>query len=286
MEGALRKDNLESHITTATLSDMSFLLNAAKSEGWNPGLFDSIPFYFTDPSGFFIEKLNDKPIGCISAPIYNEAYGFMGFYIVLPEYRSKGYGLKLWNHAINYLGNRVIGLDGVVAQQNNYKKSGFTFFYNNIRYSGKVKGILSKSVVPIDAIPFKILVEYDSKIYGLNRAIFLQHWITLRNSYGFAKTQSNKVLGYGIIRKCEIGYKVGPLFADNSETANEIFLSLLSMCEDKEVFLDVPEINKEAIKLANQYNLQKVFETARMYKGTPPKQQLNHVFGVTTFELG
>ena len=33
---------------------------------------------------------------------------------------------------------RVIGLDGVVAQQENYRKSGFELAYANIRYGGTV----------------------------------------------------------------------------------------------------------------------------------------------------
>jgi hypothetical protein len=32
--------------------------------------------------------------------------------------------------------------------------------------------------------------------------------------------------------------------------------------------------------------LKPVFQTARMYKGVPPKQDLGKIFGVTTFELG
>ena len=35
-------------------------------------------------------------------------------------------------------GARTVGLDGVVAQQENYKKSGFVLAYPNIRYGGRV----------------------------------------------------------------------------------------------------------------------------------------------------
>ena len=35
-------------------------------------------------------------------------------------------------------GPRVIGLDGVVAQQQNYRKSGFELAYANVRYGGIV----------------------------------------------------------------------------------------------------------------------------------------------------
>ncbi len=47
--------------------------------------------------------------------------------------RGRGYGLGIRNAAIAHAGTRVIGLDGVAAQQENYKKSGFALAYANVR---------------------------------------------------------------------------------------------------------------------------------------------------------
>lgn len=276
----------KSTITQATLSDMRYLLDSAKCEGWNPGLSDAVPFYFTDPQGFFIERIGNQTIGCISAVAYNNFYGFLGFYIVEPEFRRQGYGIKIWDHAIAYLGDRVIGLDGVVSQQNNYRKSGFIFYYNNIRYEGKAKGRSSQDLQTLDTIPFPSLLEYDSKIVGFNRAIFLQHWITMPNSYGLAKIDGDKLTGYGLIRRCDRGYKIGPLFADDQQIANQVYLGLVAPYENSDIFLDVAQTNSNAIHLAQHHGLKSIFETARMYKGTPPQQRIENIFGVTSFELG
>ena len=273
-------------IEPAALHEMDFLLTLAKAEAWNPGLSDALPFHSTDPNGFFIGKLDGKMIGCISAVAYNEDYGFMGLYIMLPEYRGLGYGLKLWQHAVNYLGKRNIGLDGVVAQQNNYRKSGFELYYNNIRFSGKGKGKFSEELQNINDIPFQTLIDFDTPIFGIDRTRFLQPWIKMPNAFGLAKSINGKLTGYGLIRQCQNGYKIGPLFAQNSLIAEEIFLSLMAKSDRAEIFLDVVQKNDEAVKLAQKYHFQKVFETARMYKGVPPKQQLSQIFGITTFELG
>lgn len=61
-------------VEQAALDEMKFLLDCAKAEGWNPGLSGAVPFYYTDPYGFFIAKLGNKPIGCISAVAYNNSY--------------------------------------------------------------------------------------------------------------------------------------------------------------------------------------------------------------------
>jgi GNAT superfamily N-acetyltransferase len=273
-------------IEKANKHDMEFILTLAGAEGWNPGLDDAVPFYEADPDGFFIGKLGGKKIGCISAVAYDNVYGFMGLYIVLPEYRGQGYGWKLWQHAVEYLGDRCIGLDGVVAQQENYKKSGFIFFYNNIRFGGKVQGRLSKELCSIKEISFQSLLDFDTRIFGVDRARFLHPWIQAPHAFGFAKMIDHRLAGYGWIRRCGNGYKIGPLFAENKAIANEIFLALAANTKGSEVFLDVVQTNKDAMQMAQEHHLNKVFETARMYKGKPPKQRLDQVFGVTTFELG
>lgn len=273
-------------IEHATLTEMNFFLDMAKAEGWNPGLDDAVPFYDTDPNGFFIGKIRNKMIGCISAVAYNNHDGFLGFYIIAPQYRGEGYGLQLWNHALSYLGNRSIGLDGVVAQQPNYKKSGFQFHHNNIRYGGKIRGKASKDLIPINAIPFQTLLDFDTSVFGIERTRFLRSWIAMPNALGLGKVVQNQLKGYGIIRKCEIGYKIGPLFADSLSTAREIFSALGQNINESDIFLDVVQTNPEAVQLAQENGLKASFETARMYKGTPPPQQSEKIFGITSFELG
>ena len=40
-----------------SLQEMSFAINAARLEGWNPGLFDADCFYHADPNGFLMAKI-------------------------------------------------------------------------------------------------------------------------------------------------------------------------------------------------------------------------------------
>src|SRR2546423_3453807 len=110
----------------------------AAVEGWNPGLADAACFASVDPEGFFIAELDGLPAATISCVNYDARFSFLGFYMVREDLRGRGYGLRIWNAAIAHAGPRVIGLDGVVAQQDNYKKSGFQLAYANVRYGGTV----------------------------------------------------------------------------------------------------------------------------------------------------
>lgn len=274
-------------IRNATRGEMIFFVDVAKNEGWNPGLEDASPFFDTDPDGFFVALLDGKIIGSISAVAYNSHFGFMGFYIILPEFRGQGYGYQLWSHAIRYLGNRTIGLDGVVEQQNNYAKSGFQFAYNNIRFAGKLKKTHGNPhLKEVGASSFDALIDYDASIFCFKRERFLKKWLTMANSHTLMKRANDEILGYGVVRRCYNGFKIGPLFANDAPTAQELFEGLVHSAGEGMIFLDVPQINSEAMKLAEIYHLKPSFQTARMYKGAAPKQELEKVFGVTSFELG
>jgi len=275
-------------IRTMTRNDLDTAIEWAAKEGWNPGLYDAESFFFTDPNGFFIGFLNDEPISCISAVAYDNTFGFLGFYIVKPKYRGQGYGIQIWNRAIDYLDKQNIGLDGVVEQQDNYKKSGFKLAYSNIRYEGKSKKTNKKNnIVDLNKISFSELKKYDDALFPTTRHKFLHSWTKQPESTALGIKKNGKLSGYGMIRKCRTGYKIGPLFADSVNLSKDLFDSLVNNVKERStIYLDVPEVNLKAIKMAKDYGMKKVFGTARMYTKKEPKLPLNKIFGVTTFELG
>lgn len=289
----LAKRNLKNvsqyEIRTAQRHELDFAIALAAAEGWNPGLHDADCFYNTDPNGFLIGYLDGQPISCISAVSYGGTFGFIGFYIVKPEYRGQGYGIQIWKAAIDRLAGHNIGLDGVVEQQPNYIKSGFKLAYRNIRYEGVAQpsSDACPQVIPLTTVPIGELCRYDRAFFPTDRPTFLKGWIQLPESTGFAWVEDHQLRGYGVVRQCRQGYKIGPLFADTPAIADAIFLHLSSSIEaGSPIFLDIPEVNAAAVDLVQRYNMHKVFETARMYTQVEPSLAIDRLFGVTTFELG
>ena len=269
-----------------SLQEMSFAINAARLEGWNPGLFDADCFYHADPNGFLMAEIEGNTVGCISAVAYNDNYGFIGFFLVDPKYRGQWHGIRLGKVALEYLGDRNVGLDGVLEKQVAYQNFGFNYAYKNIRFEGKAKSKKSLAALPIANVDFNKLLEYDRKIFLFPRTEFLRRWIAQVDSVGYYLENKDHLVGYGILRKCVTGYRVGPLFADNEAIAIEILEALISNISGEVYYLDIPEPNTKALKVAEQFNLHKVFETARMYSKEIPNVPLHKVFGITTFELG
>jgi GNAT superfamily N-acetyltransferase len=268
--------------------EISIAIDWAAAEGWNPGLSDAACFAAPDAQGFFVGEIDGEPVATISCVDYDDRFAFLGFYMVRADLRGSGHGLRIWNAAIAHAGARVIGLDGVVAQQDNYRKSGFQLAYANIRYGGIAAAPFRPpaDVVALDKIPFANVEADDASVFPARRSAFLRAWINTPDHLGRALVRDGKLAAWGVIRPCRTGHKIGPLVADDRAAAEAIVQALLASANIGEVFLDVPAVSPEAIALAEALGLKPVFETARMYTGPIAPLRIDRVFGVTSFELG
>jgi len=268
--------------------ELSFAIDLAANEGWNPGLRDGECFHAADPGGFLIGELRDEPVGCISAVSYGGRYGFIGLYIVRPEYRGLGYGLRLWQGAMARLQGHNVGLDGVVAQQANYARSGFRLAYANVRYRGRAEtAAIHPSVAPANEASFEAIAVLDRKVFPERRDAFLRCWLAQPNAGAYVAREDDRLTGYAVVRPCREGWKIGPLVAQSPVVAERLYQAAAAHVPKGEtIFVDIPKANAAAQSLPATFGLEASFETARMYTGPDPAIELSKLFGVTTFELG
>jgi Acetyltransferase (GNAT) domain len=267
--------------------EVTLAVDWAAAEGWNPGLADASCFAAAAPDGFLLGELAGAPAAILSVVNYDERFSFLGFYIVRPDLRGRGLGLRIWQAGMARAGSRAIGLDGVVAQQDNYRKSGFVFAYNNIRYGGWVAPLpkTMANTVSLTEVPFDLITRDDTTVFPATRPKFLCTWIAAPGHVGRALIRDKRLVAWGVIRPCRTGRKIGPLIADDRDAAETVFAALVGP-GGGQVFLDVPQPNAAAVALATAHEFAPVFETARMYSGPIRSISLQRVFGVTTFELG
>ena len=170
---------------------------------------------------------------------------------------------------------RVIGLDGVVAQQENYRKSGFRLAYANVRYGGTVAvpSAPPAGVIPLADVPFAAVEADDATVFPAPRPAFLRAWIDAPGHVGRALVRDGRLAAWGVIRPCRTGCKIGPLVADDRAAAETVFAALLAAAGGGEVFLDVPERQpRRRSRSRRSHGLAPVFETARMYTGADPRR--------------
>lgn len=274
------------------LNGVKTLVQWADEEGWNPGPHDAEAYFNTDPDGFYGYFQEDTMIGGGSIVSYNREFGFMGFFIVKPEYRSLGIGRSLWYQRRDTLLSRLnkgaaIGMDGVIAMQDFYRKGGFQIAFRDERYEriGSAFNTHPKisSILPEDKAA---VLAYDKQGFGFARPQFMAAWLKLPGNKTFKYLENGTLKGFAIVRKANTGYKICPLFADNDTVAEELYKACLNACINEPVYLDIPVINRGAVNLIKKYQAKYVFECARMYYGTPPEMPIDKVYGITTFELG
>ena len=274
---------------TMTRDEVALAVDWAAQEGWNPGLHDAATFHAADAQGFFAGVQDGEPVASISVVKYGAGFAFLGLYIVRPGFRGRGLGWALWQHGMASAARRQVGLDGVVAQQDNYRKSGFALAWRNVRFEGSGGGTVAPDprLVRLDTLAFEMVRAYDQPFFPADRGAFLSAWIAQADATGIGWVDHGALHGYGVIRPCRSGWKIGPLFADTEAIAQALFASLVSHASPHEaVYLDLPESNAAALALARRHGMRRVFETARMYTGRPPAVPMERLYGQTSIELG
>ncbi|MER9866471.1 GNAT family N-acetyltransferase [Mesorhizobium sp. M0136] len=274
-------------IRTLALEEVETLVDWAAAEGWNPGLNDAALFQAADPQGFIGAFVDGELAAGISAVAYGENFGFIGLYICRPDRRGQSHGKAVWDAGMARLGNRTIGLDGVVEQQANYRSMGFAPAYRTIRFVGlpNVPAAVGSDICTIGPDFVPDILDYDRRFFPGPRQSFLEHWLRPPHM-ALAMVKDGAIAGYGVARRCRDGCKVGPLFADNLDTASRLFAALAQMCGPGNVHLDIPETSGQFVDLLSSAGLQPGFETARMYRGKAPQLTQSGVYAITTLELG
>ena len=277
-----------------TEAEAARLVELGRDEGWNPGLHDARIFWETDPEAFIAAELDDELIGGGTIVSYDGAFGFMGLFIVRPEFRGRGLGSQLWHARVRLLQSRLqagaaIGMDGVFEMQDWYAAGRLPLrpSLHPLRGHRRGRGARLRGWCPRSEVPFERLAAYDRRCFPAPRERFLRAWLEQPEEPGPGSvSMADRCTASESIRRCGTGGKIGPLFADDADVAEELYTALAAYLPGEPVYLDVPEINAWAMGLARRHRMHEVFGTARMYLGPRPDFAESRVYGITTFELG
>jgi hypothetical protein len=145
-----RKDKDENGVwyRFAKKDDLSQLVQFPIAEGWNPGceFLEGSLFDLIEPDSLIVGDFNGEIVSCIVGLKHGEKYGWIGLYICKKELRGKNIGYTTWKKCLDVClkGVDCLGLDGVPARQDTYRKSGFGIkTWNSVRYRGIIKDLAS-----------------------------------------------------------------------------------------------------------------------------------------------
>ncbi len=285
-------------------SDIPLVTSWSRKEGFAPGSGDLSIYRHTDKQGLWVAWLDRQPIGCIAGVRYNNAYGFIGLFLVVPEFRGNGYGLELWKHALQHLHDLpCIGLEAALNRVNDYSSWGFVSSSPTTRWQwvgeDELRGGKSNAAnhqldglmtLEGEEIPSSAIQAYDSKREPSPRPHFLSDWLEHSSGNVLALMDSDGTChGFGRIRPCLLqdgdGWRIGPLLADTPELADFLLRRLVKK-HPGTVLLDSPGLNPFAKTLLENLGFQEVSQTLRMYRGDQPPTPMSEVYGLACLELG
>lgn len=269
-----------------TAEELATVLDWAAEEGWNPGLDDAAAFYAADPEGFFVAEVAGTLAAAISVVNHSESFAFLGLYICRPAYRGRGVGYALWRHALEHAGSRTVGLDGVPAQQENYRRSGFVLAGETLRFEGAVAPLSAAQVRAARPDEFPILAEMEAEANGYTKARFAAAWLApaaTRKTLVFSNGEAPE--GFVTIRQCRQGHKIGPLIASDIDMAIALIHAAAAHAGAGRMVVDVPSDAAELTEFCRSLEMGCAFNTARMYRGPVPEPGRN-MRTIATLELG
>ena len=307
--------------------DPEFPTKLALSESWDVGPHDFACVYESKlPLISFIGELHSDERGPIkmahvNCMQYPGHFTFFGGHLVDKKYRGKGYGLKIGTQAWRSVDTttHTVGTDSSPEMADKYEKnhSGLKPAWINqhaFLSLEKVAKVFSAvtipseiSVKPIQEVDLERLCDYDTSVFGAPRRTFLEKWISIPGSLGWAATDGNgELLGYCATRQvyrnggANMGLNVSPLFADDQQIARVLLKEAADAYlandtnEHAKMSIVVPKGengNASAVQvIENELNAEyhkDGFFSIRLYtKGPPPNMQMKKIFGLTSLSFG
>jgi GNAT superfamily N-acetyltransferase len=267
-------------------------------EGWNIGLHDSEIYYKIDPIGHHIVKANES-IASLSLIKHSSTFFTLGPFIVHKSYRGQGVGETLWNVALSRMNQEHpdahIALYSVSEQVERYKKAGFVPVLNIQRWYINSNQLIYPSMSDKCTLITNKLIpsvsEYYQNHYVTNRELLFKNLLLKPETNGLVFMDDNVIKGFGFIRPCVRGFRIGALVADTSEIAQTLIAGLLVFAQSAPVFIDVPGSNPHGINCMNAFHAVRApqEDTIMMIKGTGYssylKQREQH-YGLFSLEIG
>jgi hypothetical protein len=278
-------------ITPMRENEMDILDGWAAAEGWNPGLSDLRIARHADPEAFIALRDGETLAGGGSIFSYDGCFGFMGLFIMRADLRRKGLGTALWHWRRDALLRRLqpgaaIGMDGVFEMVPFYEKGGFRAVYRHLRYQGIATGRRSSRVIALSMADFDDIENFDRTFVPAPRTAFLEGWLGQTEAHIAGIREGGWIVAYGVARRCRVGFKIGPLFAERADLAADVLGDLMASIAGQQVQIDVPEPNAPALDIVNSFDLSMSFGCVRLYHGPDPKLPVERIFGVTSLEFG
>jgi len=242
-----------------TISDLP-QVKLLQPDGWpditaNFSFFNDVDFCFP-----FVGEVGTEIVGLANC-LLNEDSGWISHIIVSERFRNQGFGYKLTQHVMNFLSDKNISTQLLIATQMGeklYEKLGFkkSALYNF--YKGeKLTCSKNENIRSVKSSDFDDILKLDYSISGEYRKNMLQHYIS--SGFVYEENKSKILSGYYIP---ELGD--GVILASNENAGIELLKFKHSQKVCKTI---LPELNHTGNKILKESGFEIYNQSYRMVYG-------------------
>ena len=230
--------------------EVEAVMPLSSEAGWNQ-LSADWRFMLSVGEGAGVRGKGDRWIGSGLMLPQGRCVAWISMVLVDGSHRRRGIGGALLEHCFERAERQgsIAGLDATEIGRPVYLRYGFRDVYPLRRWRLDRQPDRSSlpaalSVAPINSSDFGEVVCYDRPRSGLEREHVLAHLLHRRPRLAFAARRSDILVGYVLARDGRLATQIGPVVADNAETA--VALIALAMHTGAPPYiLDVPDAHTQ-----------------------------------------
>jgi GNAT superfamily N-acetyltransferase len=262
-------------------ADIADGLKLCRKANWNQLEADWQVFLQHSPEACMVATYEGQIVGTVTTIRYQDSFSWIGMVLVDPDFRRQGIGQELLQKALQLLqAEETVKLDATPAGREVYLKLNFVDEYPLTRMNRVLRGEMPHSTrgKAIQKEDLSRLVEFDSKIFGANRSSLLQWMWENAPEFAFLIEDGIEIKGYAMGRYGHDFIHIGPVIAQNIDTAQDLLIAALKKCAGSPVILDVLHFEPEWIAwlkdigFTEQRNFIRMFRGTNRFKGVPENQ--------------
>ncbi len=253
-----------------------------EAAGWNQTETDWLSLMRLAPETCFGLECDGSLVATTTAVIYERKLAWIGMVLTDPDYRRRGFGRALMEHALAALAERQvewIKLDATEMGARLYRVLGFDDEQPIERWCKPAGGSTGSAV--IQAANW---LSLDRPAFGADRSALLAELSPL----GAASIAGE---AYAMGRPGSKAAYFGPCVSRSPQGARELLVWFLACHAHEPAYWDLLPANTEAVRLARAFGFEPLRRLVRMVRrgrpgAAPPERDDARVFAIAGFEYG
>ncbi|MFH0848574.1 MAG: GNAT family N-acetyltransferase [archaeon] len=253
-----------------TVDDYSFAVRVANVEGWDYEIQDLARFANIFPEGLLLAEEETRKLGWMLAGVYGNLM-WIGSLVVQSDARGRGIGSSLMENAMEYAREKRVQTVALYSHPQAtafYSKLGFVSHGTYVSYQGTSENV-KETNVGIRKPEIEEVLALDRRYFLGDRSRLLR---ALWKEFGelFLSSSDGQMNGYISGRKYSNGTaEIGPwvCVAGENDVADSLLETELSRIDSAKINIVVPESNRDALSVLENYEFKVEQRSPLMFKG-------------------